>query len=180
MAGTRRGRNFPTFSTWLRERVQEMVTGGENPSLSLVTLSRGPSPVIKHHPSMWAYGFHFRTDAEDGARHVSFDSGVAAIITQECRSSRADRHPVEAALNYLGVINDILHVDYGMHQFVLLKCSWIRPDLEGAPTIRRDVHGFWSVKYGARQAPVVEPYVFPNHVQQASYCETRILQRNVL
>ena len=165
----RRGTYLPPFGTWLRERVQQMVADGDRPSLSLITMSRPPFPTIKHYTSMWAHGYHFRADDEDGRANVSYDSGVAALITQECVSSRADRHPVEAALNYVGVIRDILLVDYGIHQYNVLKCSWIRPNLEGPRTIRRDVNGFWSVKHGARQTPVVEPYVFPNHVQQVSF-----------
>ena len=162
----RRGRRYTGFSAWLTNRVSEMDRDGLNPDLSLVTLSRLPSPTVKHFPSMWAYGYHLRPDDEQGRSNVTFDSGVAAIITQVCRSSRADRNPVEASLDYVGIIKDIVQVDYGIHKFAALKCSWIKPNLEGHPTIRRDEHGFWSVKYGARQSPVVEPYVFPNHIQQ--------------
>ena len=76
-------------------------------------LSRRPSPIVKHHPSMWAYGYHIRADDDTGAAHVSFDAGVAAVINETCRSSRADRHPIEAELLYVGIVNDILEVDDG-------------------------------------------------------------------
>ena len=136
MFRNRRGRAFPAFTSWLRDRVQQMVIDRERPSISLVTMSRPPFPTVKHYSSMWAHGYHFRVDDEDGRDHISFDAGVAAIFTQECRSSRADRHSVEAALNYVGIIKDIVVVDYGIHQYKVLKCSWIPPNLEGAPTIR--------------------------------------------
>ena len=146
--------------------MSQMDRDGLNPDLSLVTMSRLPTRTVNHYNSMSAYGYHFRTDDEQGKSHVSFDSGVAAIITQTCVSSRADRNPVEAALNYVGIIKDIVVVDYGIHKFTALKCSWIKPNLHGHPTIRQDEHGFWCVKYAARQTPPVEPYVFPNQVQQ--------------
>ena len=109
---------------------------GLNPDLSLVTMSRLPSRTNHHHTSMSAYGYHFRTDDEHGKSHVSFDSGVAAIITQTCLSSRADRNPVEASLQYVGIIKDIVLVDYGIHKFTALKFSWIKPNLHGNPTMR--------------------------------------------
>lgn len=143
-----------------------MGVAGEDVPPDLATLSRLPSPNVMHHNSMWAYGYHFRADDEVGRSNVSFDSGVAAIITQECRSSRADRNPVEADLQYVGIINDIVQVDYGHIKFQVFKCSWIRPHLEGIPTIKQDVDGFWSVKYNARQVPATEPYILPYHARQ--------------
>lgn len=159
-------RQYTGFSAWLQNRVSDMDRDGLNPDLSLVTMSRLPSPTVKHYTSMYAYGYHLRSDDEQGRSHVTFDSGVAAIITQTCRSSRFDLHPVEASLEYVGIIKDIVQADYGIHKFTALKCSWIKPNREGHPTMREDEHGFWSVKYAARQTPAVEPYVFPNHVHQ--------------
>ena len=139
---------------------------GENPSPDLVAMSRPPSPYVKHHNSMWAFGYHFRTADEDGRQHVSFDAGVAAIITQSCRSSRNDRNPVLADLQYVGIIKEILKVDYGHLKFNVLKCSWIKPDLAGERTIKQDMDGFWLVKHGARQNPEVEPYLMAAHARQ--------------
>ena len=168
----RRNRPLPPFTTWIRDRVRQMAADGEDVDLMLSTMSRPPFRTIKHYTSMWAYGYHIRADDETGSSHVSFDAGVAAVIMQECRSSRADRNPVDAELTYVGIVHDILVVNYGIREYNVLKCSWIRPNLEGAPTIRRDAHGFWSVKYNARQRQEVEPYVMPNHVQQASTSST--------
>lgn len=162
-------RRFPPFSEWLEARVREMSSAGENPSEDLVTMSRLPSPIVKHYMSMWAYGYHFRAEDDRGRSHVSFDAGVAAIINQTCRSSRADRHPVETELLYVGVVNDILRVDYGHLTLNVLKCSWIKPHLEGVPTIRRDEDGFWSVKYKSRQPPALEPYLMPAHARQVLF-----------
>ena len=92
-------------------------------------MSRLPSPYVRHHNSMWAYGYHFRADDERGRAHVSFDADVAASIMQTCHSSRANMNHVEAQLQYVGVINDIVIVDYGHLKFNVLKCSWIRPQL---------------------------------------------------
>ena len=143
-----------------------MAIAGEEVTEDLATMSRLPSPYVRHHNSMRAYGYHFRADDERGRAHVSFDAGVAAIITQTCRSSRADMNPVEAELQYIGVINDIVMVDYGHLKFNVFKCSWIKPQLEGIRTIKQDKDGFWSVKYNTRQVPATEPYIMPSHARQ--------------
>ncbi|KAG0614412.1 hypothetical protein M758_6G174600 [Ceratodon purpureus] len=148
-----------------------MSRAGLSPSADLITMSRLPSPILKHHSSMWAYGYHFRAEEEDGASFVSFDGGVAAIITQTCVSSRADQNPVDAELLYVGIIKDILEVDYGHIKRNVLKCSWIKPHLRGEPTIRRDADGFWSVKYASRQAAGVEPYLQPLHARQVYFVD---------
>ena len=159
-------RRLASFADWIEERVRQLGIEGANPSEDLVTMSRLPSPYVKHHNSMWAYGYHFRAEDEAARQYVSFDAGVAAIITQTCRSSRADRHPIEAQLQYVGIIKDILRVDYGHLKFNVLRCSWIKPDLAGEPTIKQDRDGFWLVKHGARQSPEVEPYLMPAHARQ--------------
>jgi hypothetical protein len=98
---------FTSLSDQLEERVRDMGIAGEEVPEDLATMSRLPSPYVRHHNSMWAYEYHFRSNDERGRAHVSFNSGVAAIITQTCRSSRVDKNPVEAELQYVGIINDI-------------------------------------------------------------------------
>lgn len=148
---------------------------GNDPSGDLVTMSRLPSPYVKHHNSMWAYGYHFTVDDEAGRQHVTFDAGVAAIISQTCRSFRADRHPIEAQLQYVGIVKDILRVDYVHLKFNVLRCFWIKLDLAVEPTIRQDQDGFWLVKHRARQSPEIEPYLMPSHARQVLVVVPRFL-----
>ena len=129
-------------------------------------LSRKLSATITHYTTMYAYDNHFRVDDERGTSHVSFDSGVATIITQECRSSRVDQSPIHASLQYVGVIKDIFRVDYRHIFFNVFRCSWIKPNMDGNATIREDEHGFWSIKFNARQPAGLESYIFPCDVSQ--------------
>lgn len=161
-----RQRRFESFGVWLQRKVQSRREAGEAVDINLATMTKLPSSEVEHYMSMWAYGFHYRVDEEIGPNHVTNDSGVAAIITQECRSSLADRRPVEADLLYVGIIKEILQVEYGHILWTTMKCSWIRPQLEGIRTIKRDEHGFWLVKFNARQIPAVEPYILPVHAKQ--------------
>ena len=143
-----------------------MLATGESVDIEVVTMSQMPNPIISHYLSMYAYGNHFRVDDENGRSHVSFNSGVACIVNQTCRSSRADRNLIEAALKYIGIVKDIFFVEYGHINYNVIMCSWVRPNLGGAQTIRHDHHGFWSVGYDARQVPPVEPYLMPSHAKQ--------------
>lgn len=161
-----RGRRFPTFAAWLETRVREMVDAGETPAQQLASMSRLPSRTVKEHPSIWAYGYHFRPDNEEDRSHVTYDAGVAAIISQVCQSSSSDPNPVVAALKYVGVVKKIAEINYGTVKYNVMKCSWIRPDWEGNPTMRVDEDGFCSVKFRARQVPAIEPYILPRHAQQ--------------
>ena len=102
------------------------VDSGDSPAWALVALSKVPNRVVKHFSSMYAYGYHFRVDDEIGRSHVSFDSGVACIARQTCRSCRTDSNPIEADLKYVEIIKDIIQVEYGHLKFICLKCSWIR------------------------------------------------------
>ena len=159
--------------------MQRSLLRGDIVDVLLASLSRMQNPMIKHYPFMYAYGHHFRVDDEIGQSHISFDSGVACLATQVCKSSRVDTNPVEATLKYIGILKDKLQVEYGHLKYVVLKCSWIRPDLEGASTIREDSHGFWSVKYDARQATSMEPFLMPTHAKQVttapSYCDNGMI-----
>jgi hypothetical protein len=122
----------------------------------LLILNQPPGvPYVTEHHSMWAYKNHFYCeDALYGATHVSYDSGVACIMNQRCQSSTTDRNPVDASLKFIGVLQNILRVEY----------AWVRHDVFGSRKILMDEYGFWLVKLGALQEEEVEPYVFPHQV----------------
>jgi hypothetical protein len=48
-------------------------------------------------------------------------------------------------LNYIGVLKEILVVDYASLPMVLFTCSWIPTNTPGNATIHQDEHGFWVV-----------------------------------
>ena len=124
-----RARRMEGFFQWLENKVRELAMSGHRPSHEVVTMSKLPSTAVTEYPSMYANGYNFRPDNEDGHNHVTFDAGVAAIINQECRSSRADPRPVEATLKYVGILKKIVEINYELVKYVVLKCSWIRPHL---------------------------------------------------
>jgi hypothetical protein len=63
-------------------------------------------------------------------------------------------------LNYIGVLKEILVVDYAGLPMVLFTCSWIPTNTQGNATICQDEHGFWVVNLAWRLPPMAEPYFF--------------------
>ncbi len=117
--------------------------------------------------SMWAYGNHYHVDMElRPLMHLKYDYGVACIFRQVSRSSTKDHNMVMANLNYVGLLKEILIVDYFGLLLVLFKCSWIPTNTQGNATICQDEHGFWVVNFVHNLPLMVEPYVFPIVVSQ--------------
>jgi hypothetical protein len=157
----------PSFSSWLEARVDSMGGAAAGVPADLLLLSQPPCSEVTEYPSMWAYGNHFRCEnALVGSAHVSFDSGVACIGDQRCQSSGHDRNPVDATLKFVGVLRNIIRVEYASTKINVFKCAWVRPDVVGNRKLRKDEHGFWLVKFGALREESVEPYVFPHQVSQ--------------
>ncbi len=69
-------------------------------------------------------------------------------------------------LNYIGVLKEILVVDYAGLPMVLFTCSWIPTNTQGNATIRQNEHGFRVVTFAQRLPPMAKPYVFPTFVIQ--------------
>lgn len=146
-----------------------MLASREDVSLHLRYLCQLPSPDIYEWNAMWAYGNHFRCESKTvGNPHISYDSGIAAVAITTCQSSSRDIRPIETILQYVGVVRGIMRLSYGTLKVNVMTCSWIRPNLVGRPTIRKDPHGFWLVKKGAFQPPNMEPYILPAHAAQVS------------
>jgi hypothetical protein len=64
-------------------------------------------------------------DMKLGPTHLTYDSRVACIFKQASHSSTMDENMVMANLNYIGVLKEILVVDYSGLLLVLFRCSWI-------------------------------------------------------
>ena len=148
----------------------DMTSDGEQVSHDLRCISQMPDIRATEYPAMYAYGSHYRClDELFGSTYISFDSGVACTMTQACRASASDRNPVEAPLKYVGVLRNIIKVEYASVKINVMKCQWIKPNLRGPNrTMRRDDHGFWLVKDGEFQAANIEPYIMPEHATQVS------------
>ena len=84
----------------------------------LLPLSRD----AKGYRSMYAYGNHIIVCGAV-ADLSTCDSGVAATFLQSCRSSSSDKNMRTVNLEYVGWMEEIISVDYGKFEVVVLYCT---------------------------------------------------------
>ncbi len=95
------------------------------------------------------------------------DLGVITTFEQECRSHYSDQNPIMASLEYVGWIKEILELDYGKFQIVLLLCNWVVLNYEGTnATMKHDDYGFTLVSFEHLIPFSTQFFAFPMHVEQ--------------
>lgn len=93
----RRGMPYPagmeeisSFAKWLEEDIENTLQQGLEVPEDVEDSSKLPSHQARSFKSMYAYGFHFRVKSAEHSGKKTFDSGVAAVFRQPCRSGRRD------------------------------------------------------------------------------------------
>jgi hypothetical protein len=78
-----------------------------------------PSQKAMRYTKMKAFGNHFRVEDEATSRIQTYNSGIASIFAVSTEDAQ------DVSVNYVGVLKDILKVDYGpMRQpVILLRCE---------------------------------------------------------
>ena len=93
--------------------------------------SKLPSLEAWKFRSMYAYGYHFHVKSvEEGVRSTC-DSRVVAIFRQPCHSGKQDQNILNAELEYIGQISEIVELNYGRHCTMLLICEWVKANYRG-------------------------------------------------
>jgi hypothetical protein len=96
---------------------------------------------------------------------VTYDSGVASFFSH---NNVDDNHHPSRQLQYVGVLKDILQLDYGTMTtpIVLFRCDWVQnaSDNCGNPTYKQDDVGFLMVNFKHMLSEDIEPFVFPSQV----------------
>ena len=154
------------FPLWLRDRCATLAEATCPEQISVRAMSWLPSSRVCSFRSMSAYGSHFRLELDGGApRHVTFDSGVAEL---ECCTQEEDCSGQGGVVKLLrvGILKDILVLNYVNVNIVLMVVSWVAKDTEMQPQLRRDEHGFWLANMVAVPRCTKEPYILPSLASQ--------------
>jgi hypothetical protein len=118
-----------------------------------------PSQKAMRYTKMKAFRNHFRAEDEATSRMQTYDNGIASIFAVPTEDAR------DMSVNYVGVLKDILELDYGpMRQLViLLRYEWIkREDNCGNPTYVRNDARFLVVNFRHKLRNMSDPFIFPN------------------
>jgi len=115
---------------------------------------------------MKSYGSHFRVDNGDSDRFQTYDSRVALVFQVPTADAR------EVSVNYVGVLQDILKLDYGpLHTpIILFRCQWMKTtDNRGNATYIRDAAGFLMVNFRHKLPRMSEPFIFSSQATQVFF-----------
>ena len=137
----------------------------------VLNLTLPPSCDAKSYRSMYAYGNHIRVRSAEVDLSTS-DSGVAATFAQACRASRKDRNHTIANVEYVGWVEEIIGVDYGKFELLLLYCKWVQATWNGPrATMKRDEYGFTLVRFEHTIPYSSDSFAFPLHAQQVFFVD---------
>jgi hypothetical protein len=98
--------------------------------------------------------------------HLSIvDSRVATTFEQECRSHSNGWNPMLTFVECVGWIEEILELDYGRFQTIVLFYNWVVANYFGfVATVKWDEYGFTLVNFEQLIPFFVESFAFPMHV----------------
>jgi hypothetical protein len=159
------------FNVWFPAAVQSDIIGGIEVQDDTKALLLPPSAVAKSYCSMYAYGNHIRVRAAESDL-TTCDSGVATTFSQSCRASTSDRNQTKANLEYIGWIDEIIAVDYGQFELLVLYYTWVHANKAGAQaTMKQDEYGFTLINSDRTIPYSADSFAFPLHVQQIFFVE---------
>ena len=163
-----RDSTLPPLKMWLRCRCAALADETDKDKAELWALSVGPSKRACSFRSMTSLGSHYRVNLEEAdTQHITFDSGVAELGAREGGLNTADNGAVVDLIR-VGILKDILVVNYGNFSIVLMVVSWVAKHTAHQPRLRRDAHGFWLANLAAVPRDILEPYLLPALASQAS------------
>ena len=133
------------MSCWIERRLQNADVDLSNPTdMDQFLLSNKPAQRGTRYRRVLAFGNHFHVEDEHTIHLLSYNSGVASIFQQQSENGE------ESIVNYVGVLRDILELDYGTlsRRIIVMRCDWVKAhDSQGNPTYMRDETGFLLVNF---------------------------------
>jgi hypothetical protein len=160
------------FAKWFEIDVQQAKDHGIAVPDDVEDSSRPPSLQAQRFRSMYSYGYHFRVKSAEESVNSTCDSGVAGIFRRPCRSGMRDPNPVDANLEYIGQILEIVELNYGRHCVVVLDCEWVKANYRGRnATVKKDEWGFTMANFNALVPHGYESFAFPIHCEQVFFSD---------
>jgi hypothetical protein len=156
--------NTFTFKNWIKDVVRNHhVDPNDEDDMDKIMMCSRLSRLATRYTRMKAYGNHFRVEDPQSMTLKTYDNGVASVFHMPSVGSE------EVTLNYVGVLKDILKLDYGplCTPVILLRCEWMKKfDNRGNLTYIRDEVGFMVVNFHHKVPQMLEPFIFPSQATQ--------------
>ena len=127
-----------------------------------------PAQKATRYTRMTSFGNHYRVDDGDCERFQTYNSGVASVFEVPVEDA------MDVSVNYVGVLKDILKLDYGpLHTpIILFRCQWMKTeDNRGRATYVRDDAGFLMVNFRHKLPRMLEPFIFSSQATQVFFSD---------
>jgi hypothetical protein len=86
---------------------------------------------------------------------------------RECRLGPNDQKPILAKLEYVGWVEEILELNYGVLNTMVLLCNWVKTNYNGnRTTIKKYEYGFTLVDFTSLIPISNQFFAFTIHVEQ--------------
>ena len=157
---------FPEYQRWLTGKVDALAHAQDQnvPDLQEIQdILRGPMAEAQSYTRMKESGRLFRIYSADRNRRSTTDCGVYAVGVE------ADGHGVDQVVPYCGKMTDILEVNFGSFETVLVGALWYR---SGSPTMVEDDCGFLRVNtslHQPRHTYASEVWIYPHQIDQCYF-----------
>jgi len=118
---------------------------------------------------MWAFGNHFRVASCEQSLTTQ-NCSVAATFIRPWRASTRDTNFVEAEVEYVGELEEIVEMDYRRTCVVVFVCRWVKAQYRGPnSTVKKDKWGSTLANFQACECFGKESFVFPKDCDQVFF-----------
>jgi hypothetical protein len=81
-----------------------------------------------------------------------------------------DQRDVLTNLEYVGWVEEILELNYGVQNIVVLLCNWVKTNYNRSDAIvKRDEYSFTLVNFGSLIPILDQSFAFPIHVEHVFF-----------
>ena len=162
---SRRYQRERTHSAEICEWFKNEVGKNENISRELVALAKGPNRAANGYSGYKVNGYRFHTKQRDH-KCTTQNSGICLTALTTSFTNSKDQNLIIGDVNYYGLIEEIIEVDYwGAFVIVLFRCTWYHDE--------KDSLGFTRVNFNII-CQKSDPFVMFTQVQQVFYIEDPI------
>ncbi|MCO5560912.1 hypothetical protein L7F22_014532 [Adiantum nelumboides] len=156
-------------ASWLQGKIASAKASGELISLDEQEYAFGPNWHYRKYNALWSHGSHFQVEKIDKIRKT-YDCGVMATFDQDASNTSN----IEVRLDYYGLIQDILEVNYRRFSHFILDVRWFKViKRERNATVRRDQSGLYAIDSKAIWRDKNDTFVFPHQCEQVVFYPTR-------
>ena len=119
---------------------------------------------FKKNNALWSHGSHLLVNKIDYHCNT-YDCGVMATFEQE-RSITSD---TKCNLDYYGMIQEIIEVNYRVFSLFLLDVKWFKViDTGQKPTVQYDQCGFYAINSKAIWKNRLDTLIFPHQCEHVT------------